>query len=78
MTTPLHLSGQAHAPAQARWKELDRHFLKPLLGGRGAGGSGNVAAHPLGSSDDDDDAGAGGRPGHRARGRCRPYCSCAI
>ena len=43
---------------QARWKALDRRFLKPLLGGRGADGSSGalaVRAHPLGSDDDDDD-----------------------
>ena len=44
--------------AQARWKALDRRFLKPLLGGRGADGSSGalgMRAHPLGSDDDDDD-----------------------
>ena len=44
--------------SQARWKALDRRFLKPLLGGRGADGSSGALgarAHPLGSDDDDDD-----------------------
>ena len=56
---------------QARWKALDRRFLKPLLGGRGADGSSGalgMRAHPLGSDDDDDDNDDDRGAAHRGQG----------